>query len=208
MNAELQQLFDDRPLSHICSSNKSDDVVIHCFELARPLEPIVDKFVAISQRHANDLFRKYWKNQKQQHKGVILKFNDIVQIWECALEKCITFLESLRDRTISLSSVDSLLANKTRGNLSQDVRSLEAGVCECTKSPLPSGVWIEGCVSRMYQYQSLFLHASAASAFLALKTSLGLTGDFSMVERLAEQVSVIFLRLSAIFIVFLVYYFC
>ena len=171
------------------------------------------KFVAISQTYPNDLFRKHWKTQKQQCKGGLLKLGDVVPIWWKALEDCTNFLESLRDRSISLAYVDELLSDyKDEESLHKDIKNLEAGVCECTEVGVGKQLWIKGCIKRMYQYRALREHASAASAFLKLKDALQLTGDFSKVEKLSTEVSASTNKLQSsddmFYLVVSVYYLC
>ena len=190
LKEEFEKDFDDVPMSRICSSDDTGKVVVHCFKIAHPLNPILGKFNAISNEYSNDFFRKFWKRQKRQHEGIIhLNFSTVVQIWEDALKECIKFVESLRDRSISLSSVQELVEKREEENLSLDISNLEAGICVCTGTTPPSPVWIRNCVTRMYQYQSLCHHASTAKIFVELKETLQLTGDFSMVEKLADKVS-------------------
>ncbi len=190
LKEELKTDFDDEPMSRICTRGETGTVVVHCFEIAHPLTPILEMFKAISHEYLNDFFRKFWNKQKQKHsKGAkILNFADVVQIWEDTLNECITFVDSLRDRSISLYSVQELV-KKREENLSRDIANLEAGICICTGATPPNPIWIRNCVMRMYQYQSLCQHASAASVFVQLRETLQLTGDFSMVEKLADEVS-------------------
>ena len=186
---EFESVFDDIPMSNICSTDDTGAVVVHCFKIAHPLNPILGKFNAISNEYSNDFFRTFWKRQKQKHESIShLNFANVVQIWEDALKECITFVNSLQNRSISLSSVQELVT-KREENLSQDISNLVAGICVCTGETHSNPVWIHNCVTRMYQYQSLCQHASAASAFIQLKKTLQLTGDFSMVEKLADEVS-------------------
>ncbi len=190
MLKEFESDFDDEPMSCICSSDDTGTVVVHCFKIAHSLNPILGKFNAISHEYSNDFFRTFWKRQKQQHEATShLNFANVVQIWEDALMECITFVDSLRDRSISLSSVQELVTKREAKNLSQDITNLEAGICVCTGATPPNPIWIGNCVMRMYQYQSLCQHASAAKVFVELKETLQLTGDFSMVEKLADEVS-------------------
>ncbi len=193
LQEEFKSDFDDKQISHICNSDKTGKVVVHCFKIAHSLNPILGKFNAISHEYSNDLFRKFWKTKKKQHKCTDsrLNFADVVQIWEDALKECITFVESLRDRSIKLSSVQKLVT-KSEENLSQDISNLEAGLCECTGATPPNPVWIRNCVMRMYKYKSLCQHASAAKVFIQLKETLQLTGDFSIVHKLAHEVSINF----------------
>ena len=186
---ELKQPFDTVPMSQICYSNDRNEVIICSFNQARPLDPFVNQFIAISQTHTNDFFHQYWNYQKEQFSSVQMKISDVVQIWKKALDDCIHLIESLRSRSIRLPRVEVLLEKySTKQTLTDNMRNLEIGICECIGKPRPSNQWINGCIQRMYQYQSLCQHASAALAFLQLKECLELTGDFSIVEKLASEV--------------------
>ncbi len=190
LKEELKQTFDTVPISEICHSDETHAVTIHCFIQARPLDPFVNQFIAISQTHTNDFFHQYWKDQKEQPGSLPMKISDVVQIWKKALDDCIHLIESLRSRSIRLPRVEVLLEKySTKQTLTDNMRNLEIGICECIGKPRPSNqAWINGCIQRMYQYQSLCQHASAALAFLQLKECLELTGDFSIVEKLASEV--------------------
>ena len=192
LQEEFKTDFDDKHISHICSSDKNGAVVVHCFKIAHSLNPILGKFDAISQKYSNDFFQTFWMRQKQQHEGTShLNFANVVQIWENTLEECIKFVESLRDRSISLSSVQELVEKREEENISLDISNLEAGICVCTGATPPTNpVWIRNCVMTMYQYQSLCHHASAAKVFIQLKETLQLTGDFSIVQKLAHKVRI------------------
>ncbi len=191
LQEEFKMDFDDKPISHICSSDETGTVVVHCFEIAHSLNPILETFNAISNKYSNNFFRAFWEKQKQQQKDATnpLNFANVVQIWENTLKECITFVESLRDRSIMLSLVQELV-KKREENLSQDITNLEAGICICTGATPPNPIWIRNCVGRMYQYQSLCQHASAAKVFIQLTETLQLTGDFSIVQKLAHKVSI------------------
>ena len=188
LKEEFKTEFDDLPMSKFCTSDETGTVVVHYFKIAHPLTPILEMFKTVSHEYSNDFFRKFWKKQKHSKGAKLLNFGDVVQIWEDTLKECVTFVESLRDRSISLSSVQELVT-KREENLSRDITNLEAGICVCKGATPPSPVWIRNCVMRMYQYQSLCQHASAAKVFVELSETLQLTGDFSMVEKLADEVS-------------------
>ena len=190
LQEEFKIDFDNLPTSHICSSDETNTVVIHCFKIGHSLNPILEKFKAISQEYSTDFFQTFWNRQKQKHKDATsLNVLTVVQIWKDTLKECIAFVKSLQDGSISLSSVQELVT-KREENLLQDITNLEAGICVCKGATPPTNpVWIRNCVLRMYQYQSLCHHASAAKVFVELKETLQLTGDFSMVEKLADEVS-------------------
>ena len=69
-----------------------------------------------------------------------------------------------------------------------DITQIDMAVCKCLGRG-HSGMWIMDVIQRMEQYRLLRQHTSAAKTFLKLRDTLGLTGDFGMIERLSTEVS-------------------
>lgn len=189
---DLKSSFDDHSISVLCATDDTDTILILCFEAASPLNKILKKFVTVSQDNVNDFFRIYW-NKRKSCVNQTITFSDILTtVWDKAFHDCVQFIQSLRDRTILLSDVESLLHNyETKSILVNNIKSLEVGICRCIGRSIDGEQgWIDGCVNRMYQYKSLSCHASTATTFLQLKEMLQLEGDFSLVENLGDEVSI------------------
>ena len=188
---ELMKHFETTSISSLCSSDNNGAKKIKWFGAARPLDSIVKDFATLSLKYSSNFFLEVWNSQKVLFTGTNLQIGDIVvKVWQKAFEICVQHIESLRDRSISVKLVDGLLSSySSKDVLEHEIQQLERGVCECVSKEIPNSTWIKDCVNHMYQYKSLCEHASAASAFLKLKETLELTGDFSVVERLASQVS-------------------
>ena len=188
MKDSLRQTFETTKISSLCSS-ESGRMVVKCFPAAEPLDPILNQFQILSLKYTNDTFLDFWRAEKETLKDTPMLIDDIVNdVWTPTFQKCVYFLESLRSRTIKLADVDKLLPKYKPEQLELDVKHLEIGVCECIPKQITSQSWIRVCIKRMQQYQSLREHANAAKAFLKVKTTLGLTGDFVVVEKLAAEV--------------------
>ena len=188
---ELTKNFETTSISSLCSSDDNGAMTIRWYDAARPLDSVVKEFAILTVNHPSNFFLEFWNSQKLDFKGTNLQIGDVVVcIWQKAFERCVERIESMRDRSISVKLVDVLLSNYlSEDALEHEIQQLERGVCECVSRPIPNQTWIKDCVKHMYQYKSLCEHASAAKAFLKLKETLELTGDFSVVERLASQVS-------------------
>ena len=218
---ELMKNFETTSISSLCSSDDNGAKKIKWLDAARPLDSIVKDFSTLSLKYPSNFFLEVWNSQKVLFTGTNLRIGDVVVcIWQKAFEICVEHIESLRDRSISVKLVDVLLSSySSKDVLEHEIQQLERGVCECDSKEIPNSTWIKGvcecvsrtipnqtwikeCVEHMYQYKSLCKHASAASAFLKLKETLELTGDFSVVERLASQVSD-FLMLSFVQCIYL-----
>ena len=181
--------FEAQPISSLCQQVEGT-MIFYCFQSASPLFPIVSDFTALVRKYPSNTFNDHWDTEKKGIQNMPLQLVDVVEhIWEPAFMKCCAFLESLQDKSIRLAEVDKLLDSYTEEKLILEIKQLEKGICHCTKATIPDHKWIESCVKRIQEYHSLRQHASAAEAFLGLKGTLELTGDFDIVERLAAKVS-------------------
>ena len=181
--------FEVRPISSLCQKIEGK-VIVYCFQLAGPLIPIISDFTVLIRKYPNNTFKNYWDAENKAQNNKSLQLVDVVKhVWEPAFKKCCAFFESLRDRSIRLAEVDKLLDTYPEDKLRFEIKQLEKGICHCKNIKVLDNKWIESCVKRMQEYHSLRQHASAAEAFLDLKVTLELTGDFDIVERLAANVS-------------------
>ena len=180
-------MFETTKISSLCSS-EDGMMVVKCFPVAKPLDPILNQFQILSQKFPNDTFLDFWRAKKETLEDTMLIDDIVSNVWTPTFQKCVDFLESLRSRSIKLADVDQLLLKYTPQQLELEVKHLEIGVCECISKQMTSQSWIRVCIKRMLQYRSLCEHANAAKAFLKVKTTLGLTGDFVVVEKLAAEV--------------------
>ena len=185
---ELEMNFEIKPISSLCQQVEGR-VIIYCFQLADPFIPIISDFTVLIRQYPNNTFKNYWDAEKNVQ-NMMLQLVDVVKkVWEPAFKKCCAFLESLRDKSITLAEVDELLNTYPDEKLKFEIKQLEKGICHCKNIKVLDNKWIESCVKRMWEYHSLRRHTSAAEAFLSLKVTLELTGDFDIVEKLAAEVS-------------------
>ncbi len=179
---ELNQPFDDLPLSNFCTRDGNGVVHINRFKTAEPLNKIKNQFYVISREYTNDFFHKFWSDEKSKKKDDRLDFTDVVQIWQKSLKSCNDLIDGLQCRKISLSKIKELIEKREMENLICDLKNLDFAISQ-SKSIKQS--WIGDCVHQVYQW---YRHGSTALAFLELKKQLELTGDFSRVERIANEV--------------------
>ena len=181
----MSENFKQAPISSLCSSNEGN-FTFHYFKCATPLFPILPQFTLLMKVHQTRIFRTFWDAEVERLKySQPIQFSDVVEeIWKPAFDNSCQFLESLKDRSIKLVDVDELLDQK---NFEIEIKTLEKGICSCTKVESKS-TWIEPCIQRMKDYRSLRQHANAAKAFLKLKKTLKLNGDFTKVEELGAKV--------------------
>ena len=180
------------PISSLCKTI-GNEVVCRYFAFAAPVFPILSQFTYLAKDYHTNTFQKMWNSQVQQYKGKPLQYDDIVNLlWNPVFMSVSRFLQSLKSLTIPLKTVDHLLKeySSNQEKLKTEFLLLENGISDCMNKKSDTA-WINTCVERMLLYHSLNQTATAAKIFLELKNVLVLTGDFSIVEKLADKVRTI-----------------
>lgn len=178
----------EKSISSLCHF-VGDEIVIPFFREAKPLLCILPNFILLTKTHSSNTFQTFWNEKVTELNQKQLKIDDVVElIWRPVFEKSCRYLESLKDRSVKLVTVDKLLDQyPEENNLELEIKVLEKGVSECLNQR-SDHTWVMPRVKRMQEYRSLREHANAAKAFLNLKSTLNLTGDFIAVEELAAKV--------------------
>ena len=188
---ELQRSFEEQKINKLCVTSSSDGSCnVVCFPDARPLDPCLDNFYIISFHFSSDIFNRIW--QETLKKICQLSFTDIdVSLWRPALQSCISLLAKLKAGDMTLSDIDhqfKLVYFKKRGQLEQDLINLQRGVNAIKHASASDSNWIWKVVKNIGQYWDLCSYREAAEAFLKIRDTLKLTGDFAIIKRVASKV--------------------
>ncbi len=157
---------------------------------ALPLMDVAEKFDVMHGDYPTDIFNKIWKEHSFFLRDSYLLIDDIkAKIWEPTFSKCNELLNSIRDGSIKLSDVD-LYMKPLDENIATQLKRLCNGVGKCVNiGDRENSGWIDAAVKLMNEYWSLSDVAEAAKTVIHFKDSLSLTGDFSLIEKLASRVS-------------------
>ena len=191
---ELQRNFEEQKINKLCVTSSSDgSCSVVCFPDARPLDPCLDNFYVISFHYSSDIFNMIWQETLKAIGQ--LSFTDIdVSLWRPALQSCISLLAKLKAGDMTLSDIDhqfKLVYFKKRGQLEQDLINLQRGVNAIKHASASDSNWIWKVVKNIGQYWDLCSYREAAEAFLKIRDTLKLTGNFAIVERLASKVLIV-----------------
>ena len=198
LKRQLEANYDSCPINTLCTADGSSRFIYHCFQPAKPLEPIRMPFDFMQRLHQNDLFHRVWSNatRKAARRRDDLTIQDIVdEIWRPAFKECEgTILGGMRDGSIKLQAVDSYFRCYTNieaieGHLHRLYNGVELCYGRAPSQTCPP--WIHIAVHRVYEYWTLSDYAAAAKKILELKDKLKLTGDFQAVATIAEKVKMI-----------------
>ena len=177
------------PINSLCTTTPGGIYQIKCFNSAKALFPYVEKFFIISSKHANTLFESFWLetlSQVEQDKEA-LTFQDIIDlVWKPVLDQCIQLLNNLKTLKIQLSDINKLLKEKcsNQESLTRELENLSKAVSECCDE-VKDLKWIKEVSDRIRQYWEL---SSYGEAFLKIRDSLGLIGDFSLIDSVSDKV--------------------
>ena len=172
----------------------SYDCEIVSFSTAKPLDPCYKHFYLLSKKHSSDIFNRFWHEKVSQVAKVKkpLTFEQVVDVvWKPVFDRCIKLLEDLKSGILTLSDVDSLFKesySSDQDRLIQDLHNLHMGINTCNKQFSDDSDWIQSVVCHIGQYWNLCNYHEAARAFIKIRSMLQLTGDFALVETVANQV--------------------
>lgn len=94
--------------------------------------------------------------------------------------------DDLRSGSLTLSAVDRIF--REFSNLPEDLRAELNTICELW--PAEDRDWVDQRVQQIQQYHEMHLTFDAAKIIAHVKESLGLSGDFSILENLLRIVSI------------------
>ena len=191
---DLQRNFEEEKISKLCVTTSSDGSCnVVCFPDVRPLDPCLDDFYIISLDYSSDIFNRIWWERVDALCETVaqISFNDVdVSLWRPALQSCISLLAKLESGDMTLLDIDHQFKRiyfKKLSQLEQDLINLQHGV-NAIKHASSDSNWIRKVVNNIGQYWDLCGYREAAEAFLKIRYTLELTGDFAIVERVASKV--------------------
>lgn len=182
-----------KPVSLLCNTSvSSGNVIFHCFEDASPLQPFLKQFAYLSDDYPSMLFGFIWKEEIFAHDhSHEVTFSDVATcIWQPVFEKCCVLIDGVQSRTIKLKDVDYYFRQFRGDNISDDLKCLFSAIEAFYGRRVTNCDWIRKAVHRMEQYWALCEQGKAAKTVLDLKQKLHLTGDFRVIEDVADRVTV------------------
>ena len=192
--AQLRRNYQEDSISHLCQTATDGKCVVTCFSFADPLKPYLSPFNIMSSINPSDLFNKFWQdklNELGQTKGLV-SFHDITElVWKPVFVQCQLLLSDLKSWKLKLHEVDQLFKERyyeKQKALLRDITNLSQAVNKCQGIVEQDSGWIKDATNRISQYWNLCNYHEAAQAFIKIRDTLGLTGNFSLVERVAKQV--------------------
>ena len=181
-------------INSLCTTTPEGTCQIKGFGAAEAVYPYIEKFFIISSKYANTLFESFWLETLSQvgSNNEVVTFQQVVDhVWKPVLDQCIQLLNDLQTCHMLLSDVDKVLNGRypDQDNFMNDIALLYQAVNECSGKGIEDFQWIRGVYNRIWHYWNLCNYHENATSFLEICNRLGLTGDFSLIESIANKVS-------------------
>ena len=188
LQAELRKDVNKELINTMCVRNENDATELKCFLCAASLLKFANQFQIISD---SEIFSGFWRRTLNQAitDNPQLSLSDIfASVWQPSIGLCRKLLQSLEDQSMRLSDVDTDL-QPHRNRLDAQLELLHKRMADITRKAAGNLFLIKQAARRVREYWNLCHYQRGANTFLELKNTLGLTtGDFQLVEKLAQQV--------------------
>lgn len=191
---EINQDNLTKPINSLCYVETLDPKSIHfpSFQLAQPLESILEHYYYLSSVHYSDFFQIIWSSKLREISKMksTLTIADVgTRIWKPVFSDCSDLIKKVSSKSIKLKEVDYYFRQAQADHIYDNLLNLFTAIEACNGNTPDSFVWIRQAVHLIKQYWSLCKQAEAASTLLELKDSLKLTGNFDVIESVANKVT-------------------
>ena len=167
-------------------------------EVTQLLLTVVENFYILFNANSSDITNKLWDNiclPPVKSVGVLVN-----TIWPTFLNKLVSFEKEVRQFTLTCNQGVYMLSSSQANH---EVKRFVQGLRACKLIPLYRSDWIEEVIKKVRIYSGLRYVTEEAQSFIRVCKRLHLTGDFSVIENIAE-VSLRFLELCLCTYIFIV----
>ena len=186
MDAIISKNYDDCEIGTVCQRN-GGQINPTCFQSLGELTDCLHNFYNMSHTYSTTVFRKKWASQLSDafKENPELSFNDVYSsVWLSCFDHFQTLLEKLMSLNIMLADVDEHFSD-CKDSLDTVLLNLYKGVNHYNAQ---DESWIGVAVEKCKKYWRLCQNCDVAKLILRLRDFLRLTGDFSLVEKLSQEV--------------------
>lgn len=188
MNAELEKDVQSLSIKALCTKN-SDGGLNVIFLAAGPLNNVAAKFHIMTSEFSSSTFLMIWKHYLKETIAAVsqLRFDDVCEcVWTPSLQWCWVLVNSCKDKSIKLSTMDIIFRNE--GKLDTEISNLSQGTSLCMNGHNGTTEWIHSTCAHMRDYWMLCTCKEAAAVVLELTKSVPLKGDFRNINELCTGV--------------------
>lgn len=189
----------------------SDDVVTFSFlKVEKNIEDMLNYFYIMADDSKCSIFMELWEKARKKYldacdrdrvRPSLTLPQVVVEMWSPVYEESQQIVQNLASFAMPLNQLKRYSFPKDKDKLDESIRNLSFVVNMCRKLEGKEQFgdhWVRDTVDRILKYNVLCKYAAAADTLEKLKNSLQLTGDFSIVKTLSEQVSEVFASIHSL----------
>ena len=152
---------------------------------------LLECLYVMGNKYRNDLFDSCWRKQCTQFNNLSTFTEVHEKVCIHVLDECKEMLLSLEQKTMTLENMDKYFRKFQETDLENNLNKLCQGIQQCFPDTevLPAKQWVHGVVVLIQEYKKINGYMDAVTIVLELKKSMNLTGDFTVIDTLAQQVN-------------------
>ena len=174
------------PINELCKFEHGK-VKFLSLSSAFAIDEIACKFDVLCREFSTDIFLRIWKEKVSTTHELLIKHIK-TKIWDPTFDECKWLLESLCNRTIKFADVDKYFLGIEEKE--RQLYHLHCGVMACMGNDEHEATssWIPKTMKALEDYWSLRKLTQVARTVMTLKEKLKLSGDFSVIQSIANEV--------------------
>ena len=196
MTKQLQVKFnadyDDVAVKDLFTETADSKLVCIYFTAKDIPNELLKYLYVMGNKYHNDLFDSFWRERCNECDVLhISTFNEVHEtVCKHVLDKCEEILLSLEQKTMTLEYVDKYFRKFQETDLESNLLKLCQGIQQCYPDTelKPARHWVHSVVVDIQEYKKIDSYMNVAKIVLKLKKSMNLTGDFTVIDTLAQQV--------------------
>ena len=191
---ELNNNYNDIPVKDLfvlITDSGDPQLVCKFFSTENVPNELLRYLYIIGKKYPNDIFDNCWREQCKSCPNVHTFEAVYKMVCIPVLTKCKEILVSLEQGTMTLENVEQYFWRFESNELKSNLQSLCLGIKECFpdyKQLSAPRNWVHSIVKNIQEYKKISGYISAANIVLRLKDSMKLTGDFTAVNTIVQQV--------------------
>ena len=173
------------------TDSSSSQVVCKFFSTENVPAELLRYLYIVGKKYHNDIFETCWRKQCKLCANLHTFQAVFDMVCTPVFTECKEILVSLEQRTMTLENVEMYFGRFDSIELKNNLQSLCGGMKECfpSEKQLLSPInWISTVAKSIQEYKKISSYITAAKIVLLLKDSMKLTGDFTAVNTIVQQV--------------------
>ena len=192
---ELNKDYYDIPVKELfvpLTDSSKSQIVCKFFSTENVPAVLLQYLYIVGKRYHNDIFDTCWRKQCKSCANLHTFQAVYDMVLTPVLTECKEILLSLEQGTMTLKNVEMYFWKFESIELKSNLQNLCEGMKECfpgDKQLLPPRKWVSTVAKSIQEYKKINGYIAAAKIVLLLKDSMKLTGDFTAVNTIVQQVA-------------------